>query len=83
MDDRLLSDARQRFDGNTWVAAMLDAMRRIGESRERDRAMKEMACSSQKLRSRLAVAERSLDVSVSLAADAPAYLRRKPSQGKG
>jgi Ca-activated chloride channel family protein len=81
--DRYLEEASRRFAGNDWVAAMLEAMRSIAASRERERAMKEMMYSSSKLRSRLAEKEEGVSFCASEAKSAPAYLRRKPSQGKG
>jgi Ca-activated chloride channel family protein len=82
--DRLLEDARRQFAGNAWVGAMLEAMKSIADSRSRERMMKESMYSSGKLRSRLVAKDE--EVQFSIAADSsaqPAYLRRKPSQGKG
>lgn len=45
--------------------------------------MKEMMYSSSKLRSRLAAKDESIAFSVAESASVPAYLRRKPAQGKG
>lgn len=81
--DKQLEEASRRFAGNEWVVAMLEAMRSIAASRERERAMKEMMYSSSKLRNRLAAKDESLRFCASEAVTAPAYLRRKPSQGKG
>lgn len=81
--DKQLEEASRRFAGNEWVAAMLEAMRSIAASRERERAMKEMMYSSSKLRSRLAAKDESLRFCASEGMSAPAYLRRKPEQGKG
>lgn len=81
--DQQLELASRQFAGNEWVAAVLDAMRSIATSRERDRMMKEMMYSSGKLRSRLAAKDESLAFSVAEGMDGPAYLRRKPAQGKG
>lgn len=82
--DRLLEDASRQFAGNEWVAAMLQAMKGIAEGRSRERIMKEAMYSSGKLRSRLVAQDE--DVQFCAAAESvslPAYLRRKPSQGKG
>lgn len=80
--DGLLEAASRQFAGNEWVAAVLEAMRSIAAGRERERAMKEMMYSSSRLRSRLAAKDES--VMFCQATDSvPAYLRRKPSQGKG
>ena len=81
--DKQLEEASRRFAGNEWVVAMLEAMRSIAANRERERAMKEMMYSSSKLRSRLAAKDEGLKFCASEAMSAPAYLRRKPSQGKG
>jgi Ca-activated chloride channel family protein len=82
--DRLLEEASRQFAGSEWVAAVLAAMKEIAESRSRERLMKESMYSSSKLRSRLSAKDE--DVSFSVASESierPAYLRRKPSQGKG
>lgn len=81
--DRLLEQAGRQFAGDDWVAAMLEAMRQLASSRERERAMKEMLYSSGKLRSRLAEKDEGVAFSVEANRSAPAYLRRKPAQGKG
>lgn len=81
--DSLLEVASRQFAGNEWVAAVLEAMRSIAAGRERERAMKEMMYSSSKLRSRLAAKDESIAFSVAESASVPAYLRRKPAQGKG
>jgi len=81
--DALLEAASRQFAGNEWVAAVLEAMRSIAASRERERAMKEMMYSSSKLRSRLAAKDERIAFSVAESVSVPAYLRRKPAQGKG
>jgi Ca-activated chloride channel family protein len=81
--DTLLAAARRQFAGNAWVAAVLETMRSIADSRERERAMKEMMYSSGKLRSRLAAKDESLQFCVADDETVPAYLRRKRAQGKG
>ena len=81
--DDLLGQASRQFAGNDWVAAVLEAMRSIAAGRDRERAMKEMMYSSSKLRSRLAAIDESVAFSAAEAIDVPAYLRRKPAQGKG
>ena len=81
--DRLLEDAGRQFAGNAWVGALLEAMKSIADSRSRERMMKESMYSSRKLRSRLVAKEEDVQFSVaSESIDKPAYLRRKPSQGK-
>ena len=62
---------------------MLEAMRSIAAGRERERAMKEMMYSSDKLRSRLAAKDESLRFCLADTDSVPAYLHRKPAQGKG
>ena len=82
--DRMLEDASRQFAGNEWVGAMLEAMKSIAESRSRERMMKESMYSSGKLRSRLVAKDEDAPFSVAMESiDKPAYLRRKPSQGKG
>jgi Ca-activated chloride channel family protein len=79
--DKLLEQASRQFAGHEWVAAVLAAMKSIAEGRERERVMKEAMYSSGKLNARLAARDESM--SFALSPEAPAYLRRKPSQGKG
>lgn len=81
--DALLEAASRQFAGNEWVAAVLEAMRSIAAGRERERTMKEMMYSSGKLRSRLAAKDESVAFSVADGVSVQAYLRRKPTQGKG
>ena len=66
------------------VAAVLAATKHIAESRSRERMMKEAMYSSGKLRSRLSARNEAVSFSVAEESiDVPAYLRRKPAQGKG
>jgi Ca-activated chloride channel family protein len=82
--DRLLEAASRQFAGNEWVAAVLAAMKEIAESRSRERMMKESMYSASKLRSRLSAKDEGVSFSVAEESiERPAYLRRKPSQGKG
>jgi len=81
--DALLEAAARQFAGNEWVAAVLEAMRSVAAGRERERAMKEMMYSSGKLRSRLAAKDESVAFCLAEGSSVPAYLRRKPAQGKG
>jgi len=82
--DRLLEEASRQFAGNEWVAAVLAAMKEIAESRSRERMMKESMYSSSKLRSRLSAKDETVSFCVAEeSSEQPAYLRRKPSQGKG
>lgn len=84
MVDRLLDEAARRFADNEWVAAVLAAMKEIADSRSRERMMKESMYSSGKLRSRLSPKDEGSGFMAELeASQQPAYLRRKPAQGKG
>ena len=80
MVDKLLSEAQKAFAGNEWLASMLTAMVALAQSRSHERVMKEALYSSAKLNTRLASCDE-LHLSVSDAVG-PAYLRRKPQQGK-
>ena len=82
--DRLLEEASRQFAGNEWVAAILEAMKRIAESRSREWMMKESRYSSARLSSRLVSKDEDIGFSAAMeSADVPAYLRRKAEQGKG
>jgi len=81
--DRLLEEASQRFAGNGWVAAVLEAMKSIAAGRERERMMKEAVYSSSKLRSLLSAKDEGVDFCAEEVRAGPAYLRRKSAQGKG
>lgn len=81
--DRQLEEASRRFAGNEWVSAMLEAMRAIASTRDRERAMKEMMYSSEKLSKRLASKAEGLHFSLADESESPAYMRRKTAQGKG
>ncbi len=81
--DRLLADAQARFSDNEWVANIIAAMTELARSRSRERMMKEAMYSSSKLRHRLAARDEASSVQFSVdGAEPPAYLRRKPLQGK-
>lgn len=82
--DRLLEQAGRQFAGHEWLAAVLQAMRSIADERSRERLMKESLYASGKLGSRLAEKDELTAYSPAMEwAEKPAYLRRKPSQGKG
>lgn len=82
--DGLLEEASRQFAGNEWVVAVLAAMKEIADSRSRERMMKESMYSASKLRSRLSAKDEDIRFSVAEESiERPAYLRRKPSQGKG
>lgn len=79
--DSLLASAQAEFAGNDWVASILAAMAEVAQSRSRERMMKEARYSSAKLSARLASKD---EIAFSVSSeDVPAYLRRKPLQGKG
>lgn len=80
--DRMLDEASRQFADNDWVASILAAMRSIADSRERDRAMKEMLYSASALRDRLASKNEGVLLSVADELEIPAFLRRKTLQGK-
>jgi Ca-activated chloride channel homolog len=82
--DQLLEEASRQFAGNEWVAAVLVAMKAIADSRSREHMMKESMYSASKLRYRLSAKDEGDRFSVAAeSTERPAYLRRKPSQGKG
>lgn len=80
--DQLLGAARERFAGHAWLAAMLQAMTALAAERDVARSLKELAYSSDKLRNRLVRYTESAAFSVADELEVPAYLRRKPVQGK-
>lgn len=66
------------------MAAMLDAMTRIAQSRSRERMMKGSRYSSARLSSRLVSRDEDIRFSPAMeSAYVPTYLRRKVEQGKG
>lgn len=78
-----LDDAERRFAGHGWLAAMLASMRDIAASRSHERMAKEALYASRRLGSRLAARHEDPALSLAEQASVPAYLRRKPAQGKG
>jgi len=80
--ERLTNDAVGRFAGNEWAAAILATMRRLIGERDKRLAMKEAAFSSRSMRTRLSLHD---EPRFSMAGEPsiPAFLRRKPEQGKG
>lgn len=79
---RRLAEASRRFAGNPWVAGMLDAMRQIADAGEHARMHKELLYSSERLGVRLAAKDEALRAWSPEDGAGPAYLRRKPAQGK-
>lgn len=79
--DALLETAQQRFAGNDWVAAVLEAMRATARQRNRAQVMKEMTYSSCKLSSRLAEIDEGKHLPKDLST-VRSYMRRPSLQGK-
>lgn len=79
--DALLETAQQRFAGNDWVAAVLEAMRATARQRDRERVMKEMTYSSHKLSIRLAEIDEGKHLPRDLST-VRSYMRRPSLQGK-
>ena len=76
----MLATARDRFATSEWVRTILDEMSRIIETREAHFSAKEASYVSSKLGRRLALQNEPLFASDQ---SIPAFLRRKPRQGKG
>ncbi len=78
--DALLADAHAQLSGYPWLASVLASMRDVAATRVRASVAKEAMYSQSQLTRRLA----SKDEHLSILADEslPAYLRRKPRQGK-
>lgn len=78
--DALLAQAQARFADNPWVAAVLESMQQLAQSKDRARFMKEALYSASNFSMRLAEPNES----VGLVAEAakPSFLRRKREQGK-
>jgi len=77
--EAMLAGARERFAGNPWVASILAGMDRIAQSRSQRQMMKEAIYASGKLQIRLSAVREDPSVND---LEVPAYLRRKPLQGK-
>jgi Ca-activated chloride channel family protein len=80
--DRLIAHAKQEAGENRWVAESLETLQRIARRRDIDGFSKESVFASQKMRSRLAASDDSRSWSASHEAARPAYLRKKPIQGR-
>lgn len=79
--EELLAEARERFGGNPWLAAILGAMQDLATHRQREKFSKEALYSSRKMGLRLSARDES--PALDAAGDrTPAFLRRKPAQGK-
>jgi hypothetical protein len=82
--DRLIADARLEAGDNKWVAASLDSLERIARSRDVEGFSKESVFAARKMRSRLAASDELAPSSWSANSESmrPAYLRKKPIQGR-
>ena len=80
---KLVDDAATRFAKNDWAAAIIATMRRLIGERDKRLALKEAAFSSRSMNSRLSLRDEPLSSSEDEAPSVPAFLRRKPEQGKG
>lgn len=80
--DRLIDEAKREAGDNRWVAESLNSLERIARRRDVEGFSKESVFSAQKMRSRLAAADDSSPWSASREATKPAYLRKKPVQGR-
>ncbi|MEO8410287.1 MAG: VWA domain-containing protein [Propionivibrio sp.] len=79
---RLVDEAAKRFVRHEWAAAILATMHRLIAERDKHLAMKEARFSSRSLSARLSSRDES-DSLQACEASVPAFLRRKPEQGKG
>ncbi len=78
---RLLRKAEKLGVDNPWIAAVVVELRKLAERRDQDLFSKASAYGSQRMHSRLAMRDESVDA---LDSPPPApYLRRKSNQGKG
>ena len=79
---RLVDDAATRFGGHEWTAAILVTMRRLIGERDKRIAMKEASFSNRSMNRRLASRVEAL-YCMEDEPSIPAFLRRKPEQGRG
>jgi hypothetical protein len=78
--DAMLVEAKNELGQHEWVASVLRSMQEIANTRARMAMSKEALYSSSKLGRRLAAKDEAGPISMSI--EVPAYLRRKPRQGK-
>lgn len=78
--DALLADAQTQLAGHPWLASVLESMRDVAATRVRASLAKEAMYSHSQLTRRLTSKDE--DIKFSLDESLPAYLRRKPRQGK-
>jgi len=78
--DALLAQAEQRFAGNPWVAAVVESIRRLARSQDRELFMKEALYSSAKFSRRLA--ERDEVIGMGQESAKPSFLRRRSAEGQ-
>ncbi len=79
---KLVDEAAARFAQHEWAAAIIATMRRLIGERDKRLAMKEAAFSSRSMRTRLSQRDETT-FGAAEAQSVPAFLRRKPEQGKG
>jgi hypothetical protein len=79
---KLVDEAAARFAQHEWAAAIIATMRRLIGVRDKRLAMKEAAFSSRSMNSRLSLRDEPT-FGAAEAQSVPAFLRRKPEQGKG
>jgi Ca-activated chloride channel family protein len=79
---KLVDEAAARFAQHEWAAAIIATMRRLIGVRDKRLAMKEAAFSSRSMHSRLSLRDEPA-FGAAEAQSVPAFLRRKPEQGKG
>jgi Ca-activated chloride channel family protein len=77
----VLEEARKRFSEHEWAASILAGMARLLRDRDVHRSRKEASFAAYSMNRRLSA--RDEIASFRADASAPAYLRRKPEQGKG
>ena len=80
--DWLITKAKREAGENRWVAESLETLERIARRRDIEGFSKESMFAAQKMRSRLAASDDSTSWSASQEAARPAYLRKKPTQGR-
>ncbi len=79
---QLVDEAAMRFAQHEWAAAIIATMRRLIAERDKRLASKEAWFSRRSMSSRLALRDEPMS-SADEAPSVPAFLRRKPEQGKG
>lgn len=80
--DWLIEKAKREAGTNRWVAESIASLERIARRRDVEGFSKESVFASQRMRSRLAASDDSSAWSARHEAAKPAYLRKKPTQGR-